>query len=394
MARLTYTQIASFLTSAYAQATGGSALASLSFDTLQQVFSTDSYASEDNLYAYLDNVIAKTLFAVRPISEPLRSLEWTPSRYGDIVRKLSPITVEPVNNREWDIGTELQQVNPDFACCTAPQLQDFLATRIGGGNTFSRKWTTFRDQMNAAFHSEREVVDFFSMLTTERTNRMKLDRLSEKRALVNNAILALYDYGSNSVFNALTEYNTETGSSYTATTIMQPGVFREFMIWLAAKIEFLRKLMQENGKVFHIDITGKELDRHTPLSMQKLYLQAEFEEYFRANQSQLFNPEYLPKFAAVESVAYWQNPLKPRDVQGTAESIDPATGNKQTITTALCENVIGILFDDDFMGLSNISNWSAPEPYNARYGFQNTWYHSTYRSITDFTENALLIRLA
>ena len=394
MARLSYNQIASFLTSAYAQATGGSSLSSLSFDTLQQIFSADNYASEDNLYAYLDNVIAKTLFAVRPISEPLRSIEWKPSRYGEVVRKLSPITTEPVNNREWDIGTELQQVNPDFACCTAPVLQDFLAVRISGGNTFSRKWTTYRDQMNAAFHSQAEVVDFFSMLATERANRMKLDRLSEKRALVNNAILALYDYGSIHVFNALTEYNTDTGSSYTVTTIMAPGVFRDFMIWLAAKIEFLRTLMQDNGKMFHVDITGKELDRHTSLSRQKLYLHSQFEMYFRANQAQLFNPDRLPEFAAVESVAYWQDPQNPMDVQGTAESIDPSTGNKQTVATALCENVIGILFDDDFMGLSNISNWSAPEPYNARYGFQNTWYHSTYRSITDFTENALLIRLA
>ena len=393
MARLSYNQIASFLTAAYAQTTGGSSLSSLSFDTLQQVFTTDSVASEDNLYAYLDNVIGKTLFAVRPISEPMRSLEWEPSRYGDITRKLTPITTEPVNNREWDIGTELQQVTPDFACCSAPVLQDFLAVRIGGGNTYARKWTTYRDQMNAAFKSEMQVVDFFSMMATERANRMKLDRLSEKRALVNNAILGLYDYSGNAVFNALTEYNTETGSSYTKTTIMQPGVFREFMIWLASKIDYIRELMQDNGKMFHQDITGKEVDRHTPMSRQKLYLHSNFEKYFRANCSNLFNPAYLPEFAAVESVPYWQDPQSPRDVQGTAQTID-SSGSIQTVATALCEDVIGILFDDDFMGLSNISNWSAPEPYNARFGFQNTWYHQTYRSITDFTENALLILLA
>lgn len=393
MARLSYTQIASFLTSAYAQATGGSALASLPFDTLQQVFTTDSLATEDNLYAYLDNVIGRTLFAVRPISEPLRSLEWTPQRYGDITRKLTPITTEPVNNREWDIGTELQQVTPDFACCSAPVLQDFLATRIGGGNTFARKWTTYRNQMNAAFHSQQEVEDFFSMLATERANRMKLDRVSEKRALVNNAILALYNTSGYQKFNALTEYNSDTGGSYTATTIMAPGVFRDFMIWLAARIEFLRRLMEDNGKMFHMDVTGKEVDRHTPMSRQKLYLHSKFEGYFRANQSQLFNPDRLPEFAAVESVSYWQDPQDPMDVYGTAECITSA-GARTTIAAAHAEQVIGLLFDDDFMGLSNLSNWSAPEPYNARFGFQNTWYHSTYRSITDFTENAILILLA
>lgn len=392
MARLSYTQIASFLTAAYQQATGYTTLASLSFDTLQQVFSTDNVASEDNLYAYLDNVIGKTLFAVRPISEPMRSIEWEPSRYGDITRKLTPITTEPVNNREWDIGTELQQVTPDFACCTAPVLQDFLAVRISGGNTYAREWTLYRDQMNAAFQSESQVVDFFSMLATERTNRMKMDRVGEKRALVNNAILGLYNY--NRQFNALTQYNADTGSSYTTTTIMAPGVFREFMIWLAAKIDYFRQLMEDNGRMFHSDISGKEVDRHTPMSRQKLYLHSAFEKYFRANCSNLFNPAYLPEFAAVESVAYWQDPVSAMDVQGTCQTIDLSTGNTQTITTALCENVIGVLFDDDFMGLSNINNWSAPEPYNARYGFQNFWWHNTYRSITDFTENAIIIRLA
>lgn len=390
MARLTYNQIASFLTSAYAQATGGT-VSSLGFAALQQVFTTDSVATEDNLYAYLDNVICKTLFAVRPISEPLKSLEWEPQRYGDIVRKLTPITTEPVNNREWDIGTELQQVNPDFACCTAPVLQDFLAVRIGGGNTYARKWTTYRDQMNAAFQSESQVVDFFSMMATERANRMKLDRLSEKRALVNNAILALE--GTSQEFKALTAYNNETGSSYTAVTVMAPGVFREFMIWLSAKIQYLRTLMQDNGKMFHKDITGKEVDRHTPLNMQKLYLRSDFEMYFRANQAQLFNPERLPAFMAVEGVSYWQTPDTPGTVEGTYRTIS-SSGAITDGASKQVENVIGILFDDDFMGLANINNWAAAEPYNSRYGFQNVWTHQTYRSIQDHTENALIITLS
>lgn len=392
MARLLYTQIAAFLTSAYAQATGVNAIGTLPFETLQQVFTTDNVTSEDNLYAYLDNVIGKTLFAVRPISEPLRSLEWDPVRYGDIVRKLTPITTEPVDNKEWEIGPELAKVTPDFACCTAPELQDFLAVRISGGNTFSRKWTTYRDQMNSAFQSEAQVVDFFSMLATERANRMKLDRLSEKRALVNNAILALADFGGYRNFHALTAYNNETGGSYTKVTIMAPGVFREFMIWLASQIDYLRELMQENGKLYHANITGKPVDRHTPMSQQKLYLHSKFEKYFRANCANLFNPSYLPEFQAVESVAYWQNPQAPQTVEGSFRTIS-ATGAVTDKVSAQVTDVIGLLFDDDFMGLSNLSNWSAPEPYNARYGFQNTWYHSTYRSITDMTENAVLITL-
>lgn len=396
MARLTYTQIASFLNDAYADSVGANApLDSLSFSTLQQLFGTSAINAQDNLYGVLETVIGKTLFAVRPLSEDMKSLEWSPQRYGDIVRKVTPITTDALDDAEWTIAAEAAKQNPDFACCTAPVLQDFLSMRLNSGNTYARKHTIYKNQMNAAFHSQPEVEDFFSMMATERVNRMKIDRVNEKRALVNNAIMAIVNNhgGSSSVFDALTEYNNETGQNYDKYDIKQPGIFREFMIWLAAKIEMLRRLMAENNNLFHLNITGKEVQRHTPYNKQKLYLAAEYEAYFRANMAQLYHPERLPEFNAVESIPYWQSPVAPMEIKGDYRYLSSAGVPTTESIPDVAHEVIGILFDEDFMGLSAIDQWTAPEPFNARYGYQNTWYHSTYRSITDFTENAIVIRL-
>ena len=395
MAILTYRQIAPILTEAYAQATGRKAIGTIPWANMVEVFGTAMPNNQDNLYGALEGVLAKTLFAVRPISEPFLGLEWDEQKYGDYIRKLTPITTEPLDNEEWNIAAEAAKENPNFACCSAPVPQDFLATRVWGGKTFARKWTIYRNQVNSAFNSQAEVADFFSMLATERANRMKLDRISVKRSLINNAILGAKNYAATVPamnFKALTRYNADTGLSLTKEDIMQPANFREFLIWLTASIDTLRKMMWDASVVYHANVTGREVDRHTPAGFERLYILTKYAAYFRANESQIFNPDRLPGIGDYEEVNYWQNPLEPGTVEGTAKVL-AADGTTSTVASAKVENVLALLCDRDFMGTASIDTWTAPEPYNARFGFQNTWYHNTYRSLTDWTENCILITL-
>jgi len=398
MARLSYQQIAPILTEAYAQATGRKAIGTIPWANMVQVFGTALPTNQDNLYGVLEGVLAKTLFAVRPISEPFLGLEWDEQKYGDYLRKLTPITTEPLDNEEWNIAAEAAKENPNFACCSAPVPQDFLATRVSGGNTFARKWTIFRNQVNSAFNSQSEVAEFFSMLATERANRMKLDRISVKRSLINNAILgAVTYYAGENVnprmnFKALTAYNADTGLSLTKEDIMQPSNFREFLIWLKASIDTLRKMMRDASVIFHANVTGKAVDRHTPAGFERLYILTKYATYFRANEAGLYNPDRLPNIGDYEEVNYWQSPDDPETVQGQA-NILYGDGSVVNIGDSTVRNVIALLTDRDFMGTANIDTWTAPEPYNARFGFQNTWYHNTYRSLLDWTENCLIVTL-
>ena len=398
MARLAYNQIAEILTEAYQQATGRKAVGNIPWSSMVQVFGTGVPNNQDNLYGVLEGVLAKTLFAVRPISEPFLGLEWDEQKYGDYVRKLTPITTEPETNEEWNIAAEAAKENPNFACCSAPVTQDFLAVRISGGNTFARKWTMFRNQVNSAFRSQAEVAEFFSMLATERANRMKLDRISVKRSLINNAILgAVAYYAGENVntrmnFKALTAYNSATGLSLTKADIMQPSNFREFLIFLKASIDTLRKMMRDASAVFHYNIPGKVVDRHTPAGYERLYILTKYATYFKANEAGLYNPDRLPEIGDYEEVNYWQNPDDPETVKGSA-NILYSDGSVVNIGNQTVQNVVALLTDRDFMGTANIDTWTAPEPYNARFGFQNTWYHNTYRSLLDWTENCVVVTL-
>lgn len=398
MARLTYNQIAPILTQAYAQATGRASIEALPWYQMVNVWGTATPSNQDNLYGVLEGVLAKTLFAVRPISEPFLGLEWDEQKYGDYLRKLTPITTEPETNEEWNIAAEAAKENPNFACCSAPVPQDFLALRISGGQTFARKWTLFRNQVNSAFQSQAQVAEFFSMLATERANRMKLDRITVKRSLICNAILGAVNYyagqslNTNMNFKALTAYNTETGLSLTKADIMQPSNFRSFLIWLKASIDTLRKMMRDASVLYHFDVTGKEVDRHTPTGYERLYILTKYATYFRANEAGLYNPDRLPDIGDYEEVNYWQDPESPETVIGSAMVLQ-ASGNVDNLAASNAQNVIAVLCDRDFMGTANIDTWTAPEPYNARFGFQNTWYHNTYRSLMDWTENCVVITL-
>ena len=393
MARLTYTQYADFLNALYSQVTGNAALTSADFGDYVSVFTADHTITQDNLYGILDTMIQRTIFAVRPYSRKLAGLEWDAARYGDITRKLTPVSVGDIDNPEWSISEELAKQNPDFRCCTAPVLQDFLATYIQGGNTYARKWTIFRDQMNAAFRSPEEVAAFFNMLITERQNRHELDYDSQKMNLICNYILAIHNEARPTrVIKVLTEYNGMTQGSFTAETIMRPDNFRPFMIWLAARIKALRELMTRKTSLFITKITGKDITRFSPYDRQRLYIHSQFAAYFEANKALLFNPDKVGDFGDYESVPYWQNPASPYSVYGDAKGLS-ASGTAVDIEAESVDMVIGFIQDVDAMGVSNISMWSASEPYSARFGYQNTWYHDTFRHITDFPENGLILLL-
>ncbi len=393
MPQLTYQQYAPFLNDLYQQVTG-TAAAALEFGDYVSVFTNDTVINTDNLYGTLEGMFQRDIFAIRPISRKMSGLEWSAERFGDYTRKLTPADVDDIDNPEWEIAAELAKQNPDFACCSAPVLQDFLALRVNGGNTYARKYTIFRDQMNSAFQSEAGVAAFFNMLLTKRQNRHELDFDSQKRNLICNYIIALDAEGGNRVFHALSEYNTATGQTMTATDIMNPDNFRPFMIWLSARLDALRRMLTEDTNLFVTKITGKNFTRHSAYDKQRVYLHSRFASYFDANKAEIYHPDRLPGFGDYETVAFWQSPVEADiyKVVGSAKAIN-ADGTTKTVAERTVNNVIGFIQDVDAMGVSNISMWSAPEPYNARFGFQNTWYHDTFRHITDFTENGVLIKL-
>ena len=57
------------------------------------------------------------------------------------------------------------------------------------------------------------------------------------------------------------------------------------------------------------------------------------------------------------------------------------------------DHVFGVIFDEEAAGFTEVNEWSASTPFNARGGYSNIFYHFTHRYWNDFTENHIVLLL-
>lgn len=406
MANLTYTQIAPLLVEMYNQYTGRKSAQNLAFGQMQNTFKMGFDREDDNIYQIIPTVLAKSIYSIRPYSRKLSGMVWDEQRYGNYIRKFTPIVNNSeIDNDEWNINVELakDEASQDWKAGTKPVKYDVLLTIASGGQTFARKYTIYKNQINAAFDSEAGVAAYFSMLMTEFSNIYEIDLENRSRAQLANLAIILADAGKaaptsgnmckkDQVFHALTKYNAETGLAMTAKTIMNPTDFRPFMIWLSAEMKTLKENLAVRGTRFHGDFTGKVVNRHTDAADLRFYLVSKFGNYFEANGSEFFHPEKA-ELGDYEKVTFWTDPSNPMQIKGSAEGVKPDGKTKFTLSNQTVDNVLGLMMDIDALGVIPIDQWSALEPLNARYGFRNGWNHYTFKTPVDFTENAILILL-
>lgn len=406
MASLNYTQISGILNTMYEEYTGRKTEQTLSFGQMQNTFKMGFEREDDNLYQIIPTVLAKTIFSIRPYSRKLSGMVWDTQRYGNYIRKFTPIVNDSnIDNDEWTVNAELAKPEEiqDWKAGTKPVKYDVLLTIASGGQTFARKYTIWKNQLNAAFDSEDGVASYFSMLMTEFSNIYEIDLENVARAQLANLAIILADAGSETptsgnmcktaqVFHALRKYNDETGLNMTAQTIMNPADFRPFMIWLSAEMKTLKENIATRGTRFHGDFTEKVVNRHTDAKDLRFYLVSKFGNYFEANGSEFFHPEKA-ELGDYEKVTFWTDPEHPMTIRGSAEGVNKDGTTKFTLKDQTVENVLGIMMDIDTLGIVPVDQSSAMEPLNARYLFRNGWNHYTFKTPVDFTENAILILL-
>ena len=57
------------------------------------------------------------------------------------------------------------------------------------------------------------------------------------------------------------------------------------------------------------------------------------------------------------------------------------------------DNVVGVMFDDEAVGITQMNQWQASTPMNPRGGYSNYFWHETSRYWNDFTENVIVLCL-
>lgn len=119
-----------------------------------------------------------------------------------------------------------------------------------------------------------------------------------------------------------------------------------------------------------------------------IFVEAESEVY-----SGLFNPKYLD-IGDFEGVNFWQSQSSPTAVSGTPNILNVVNGQSKTGTSNLSiDYVLGLLYDEEALGIMPQFDYSSVTPFNSNGGYWNMFYHWRFNSYNDFTENAVLFVL-
>lgn len=380
-------QASTVLNSIVAQATGG-ALANVSGNSFATVAQTALLTGLDPIMNAISQTMSDTIFASRNYTAKFRNLRADNQRYGNMVRKLNVADWDSQNNASYSLA------DGESVDMYEIKVNKVVQTNFYGAITWERQITTFRDQLNVSLRSPEEFSRFYSMLLTKNNNQIQQIHETLARALVVNLIAAVISEAKASrVIKLITEYNAETGLELTKQDVYKPENFPAFMAWTASRIARIKRMLTERSTIYHTNITGKEIARHTDYEDQVMYLYApiQFDLNSRA-LAQLFHDDKV-KLGYNELVSYWQSIDTPGSIHQTPVYMD-ASGAVKTASAAVQNaNVFGVIMDRDAIGYTIMNEHQNTTPMNARGEYWNTFFKWLHRYWMDNTENAVVLLL-
>lgn len=402
---MTFEDISTVLNSIMSQATGKTDI--VATNTQQFVAQADITLKTgyDRVLGAISQVIDETVYSQRPYKRKFASLYKNSQEWGNHVRKL-------------------QMVDSDFESDDRTPLTDGQAvdmykinkgkvrqTNFYGGQTYQFSRTYFKDQLDQAFRSPDELARFISMYTQNMSDVIEQAHENLARMCVANYIGAKFVWqdktdipsaepwtaektGGIHEINLLKMYNLETGLNLKLIDLIKPENYAPFFRWAIAKILTYSDMMTERSTMFNIRINKECYPRHTPKSMQKLFIYSpEMRQVETQVMSTTFHNELL-SLGTFERVNFWQSIESPSKININNIGLTLPTG---VIATSgynrSIDNVFAVLIDTEALGYTMINEWSSTTPFNSRGGYTNVFYHFTDRYWNDLTEFGLVFTL-
>jgi len=395
---VTFQQSSTVLNSMVQQATGRTSVINTEADFISTA-QTALTLGKDVIFNTLSEVLARTIFSIRPYSATMRGLEKDLPTWGAYMRKFNIVASDWKDNDAYKYPVTFDgSQNPPTGdgLSVDPWIirkREFIQTNFLGQSVFSDHYTVFEDQLETAFRNSTEFGQFLSMITTDMSNKLELAKENLSRGLVANFIGGLLtENNSSRVVHLLSEYNTLTGLELTATTVMQPENYPAFMRWVYGRIASVASLMREMSIRYQTTINSKPVPRHTPYNKQKMYMLGQDRYQMDARVlADAFHDNYL-KYADVETLNFWQGIDTPDKVMVTPTYTN--TSGVATVGEAVNKSgVFALLFDEDAMGWAMIHQNVIPTPVNPRGEYRNMWYNMRLRCFSDNTEKGVVFLL-
>lgn len=384
---MAFEDAAAILTSLAQQATG---------QVVQAVTDLSSYISVgqqtlrngyDPLNIGISQMVSKTIFAYRPYSGALASLDRDSNEWGAVTRKVNAIN-QPVES-EGSYALTDGQHSPDMFDVRKPKLWQ---SNFYGFDVWADHVSITRKQLKNAVLNPGEMGRLMDLILGTKSNEMEISRVAFRRATLANMIAAVVALNNSAqVRHLLTEYNAATGLSLTATTVMQPANYAPFIRWAYAQIAKVSDLLEDPSITYHLNPTAGKILRHTPKADQRLYVYSGALHDIDAQVlATTFNDERVKLPKVTEKVNFWQSPDSPQEINIKPAYIDASGAPVANPTAQNVEAIFAVLLDRDALGVNFYDQAVEVSPYEAAGQYYNYWYHDGHRYYNDVTENAVV----
>ena len=384
---MNFEQSAQLLNQIHQQVTGKTAITPQDEADFVSVATTTLEAGYDPVINAITQVVGRTIFSNRPYRRRFSGIQVDNQKFGAITRKLQVI------DKDWEESAQFDLVDGEAVDMYIVNKPEVLQTNFYGANHHQRHYTIFRDQLDSAFHNSSEFGMFLSMVTQNNLDVIEQTRENIARAVIANFVGGKMAEDSDSVIHLLTEYNSATGNNFTKEDIHKPENYPAFIKWVYARVEQLSSMMTERSQKFQINVEGKEINRHTPRGDQRIYLNSQaLAEITARVLVDTYHDNFLT-FAETEGVNFWQAIDSPFSLNVTPSVLNASDGTIITGEAQSTDNLFGVMFDRDALGMTIINQESATTPYNARGKYWNQWFTYTTRWWNDFTEKGIILLL-
>ena len=358
-------------------------------DVGTQVFNAtdvDSYVKS------LVNHIGKVIFVNRPYSGSLPGVLMDAWEFGSVLEKISADLPQSSENESWQLenGTSY---DPNVFYQPVVSAK-FFNKRV----TFEVDMSFTELQVKQSFSSAEQLNGFLSMLyaNVDKAMTIRLDGLIMRTinymiaATVNDdyAGAALSSKSGVKAVNLLYLYNQRFNSGEDATPLTAADALTtpEFIRFAAFTMGLYANRMTRITTLFNIN--GKE--RFTPTDLLHVVLLNDFAQAANAYlQSDTYHDEFtrLPK---AEVVPYWQGSGTSYAFEDVSKIITQLEEGESAVTVT---GVLGIMFDRDALGVSNL-NRRVTSSYNAKAEFYNNFYKADAGAFVDPSEQAIVFLVA
>jgi len=338
----------------------------------------------DKIDSYVNKLvhhIGKVEFSNKTYSGKAKNVLMDSWEYGAILQKIDAELPEATENDTWNL-VDGQSYDPNVFYQPKVSSQ-FFDSKV----TFEIPVSFAENQVKGSFSNAEQMNGFLSMLvnSVDTSFTIKLDELIMRT--INNYIGTVIDKKDpNTSINLLSLYNKANGTTLTADKCLTDPQFLRYANFI---INTYVGRIARISKLFNI---GKR-ERFTNVENTNLLLLNDFVNSSNVFlQSDVTHNEFTG-VSGVDTVPYWQGSGSGYGFDDISK-IDVKVNNGGTTGKTVSQSgVIGVLFDRDALGVTNLDR-RVTTNYNPKAEFYTNFYKADSGYFNDFNQNFIVFYVA